>query len=94
MTDSPKPVAWTQQRELDRIAEGIERRTDAMWAVCDKPDDVALYSQADFLAMKERAEKAEAVLLEIADSDPIDNMLDPDRNRRLAIAALKGDPHD
>lgn len=67
-----KPVAWTQQSALNAVSNG-SALVGAFWLERDEsehrlkyddpsmPDDVALYSEPDFLAMKERAEAAETL---------------------------------
>lgn len=44
----------------------------------------------DVLVLVERIRELEGVLNEIANSDDVDNALDPERNKRLAVAAISG----
>ncbi|QFT69681.1 hypothetical protein FIU93_23050 [Labrenzia sp. THAF35] len=44
----------------------------------------------DVLVLVERIRELGSVLREIANSDDVDNALDPERNKRLAMAAISG----
>lgn len=92
-----EPVAWFEVYEDGDDAE--YQMVGAEWN--NTGNTVPLYSastvealKAENAALLSRVERQATALTEIAQSDDIDNALDPERNKRLARAALQEKSHD
>lgn len=87
--DALEPAAWRHPE-----VNWVHTRRSAILVHCwnDGPYPMPLYTRDQLASLltteREAREKAEAVLREIIATDPVDNMLDPQRPARLAVGLL------
>ena len=82
-------------RERDEARARIEELDDAGRQIANMlggVGDQLEAAEAERDTLLAQVEKMRGVLTEIAESDDIDNALDPERNKRLARAALTKEP--
>lgn len=89
-------LAMGPEHELvDRLAAVLRKHDDEHYKLSWQVRDTcarAEAAEAERDTLLAQVEKMRGVLTEIAESDDIDNALDPERNKRLARAALTKEP--